>query len=156
MVSSKLNDSINYKENRTIEDGDLGASSVVYEMEIEDRTIKFVLGKQKYTYSGKNVLYYPIYLLNENRIKAQIGVFELKSNQALNILDEDGDVDLNVLEEPLLYGFVTTAFLDKALKPKIIPVKEVEPDESSDDEDEHLKSANKSKSVAKDADDELE
>jgi predicted NAD-dependent protein-ADP-ribosyltransferase YbiA (DUF1768 family) len=156
MVSSKLNDSINYKENRTIEDGDLGASSVVYEMEIEDRTIKFVLGKQKYTYSGKNVLYYPIYLLNENRIKAQIGVFELKSNQALNILDEDGDVDLNVLEEPLLYGFVTTAFLDKALKPKIIPVKEVEPDESSDDEDEHLKSSNKSKSVNKDDERELE
>ena len=126
MVSSKLNDSINYKENRTIEDGDLGASSVVYEMEIEDRTIKFVLGKQKYTYSGKNVLYYPIYLLNENRIKAQIGIFELQANKALNILDDDGDVDLNMLEEPLLYSFVSSAFIDKALKPKIVPAKEIE------------------------------
>jgi hypothetical protein len=49
MVSSKLNDAINYAENRTIEDGDMGTASVVYEMEIEDRPVKFVLGKQKYT-----------------------------------------------------------------------------------------------------------
>lgn len=140
MVSSKLNDLINYKENRTIEDGDLGTSSVVYEMEIEDRPIKFVLGKQKYTYSGKNVLYYPIYLLNENRIKSQIGVFELKSNQALNILDEDGDVDLNILEEPLLYSFVTSSFLDKALKLKL-NVKEIAQNHYIDGDEEYLQSA---------------
>jgi predicted NAD-dependent protein-ADP-ribosyltransferase YbiA (DUF1768 family) len=136
MVSSKLNDAINYKENRAIEDGDFGSSSVVYEMEIEERPVKFVLGKQKYTYSGKNVLYYPIYLLNETRIKAQIGVFELQANKALNILDEDGDVDLNMLEEPLIYSFVNASFLDKALKPKIVPVKEIE--KPADEEDDHL------------------
>jgi predicted NAD-dependent protein-ADP-ribosyltransferase YbiA (DUF1768 family) len=142
MVSSKLNDAINYAENRAIEEGDMGAASVVYEMEIENRPIKFVLGKQKYTYSGKNVLYYPIYLLNENRIKAQIGVFELQSNKALNILDDDGDVDLNLLEEPLLYSFVSDAFIYKALKPKIIPAKEFEKEDTSDDDtDDHLKSA---------------
>jgi len=145
MVSSKLNDTINYKENRTIDEGDMGYSSAIYEMEIEDRPVKFILGKQKYTYSNKNVLYYPIYLLNENRIKAQIGVFEFNSNKALNILDEDGDVDLNALEEPLLYSFVTASFLDKALKPKIVPMKPVEKEEDSDEEDEHLKSV-KSKS----------
>lgn len=145
MVSSKLNDTINYKENRTIDEGDMGYSSAIYEMEIEDRPVKFILGKQKYTYSNKNVLYYPIYLLNDNRIKAQIGVFEFNSNKALNILDEDGDVDLNALEEPLLYSFVTAPFLDKALKPKIVPMKPVEKEEDSDEEDEHLKSV-KSKS----------
>jgi predicted NAD-dependent protein-ADP-ribosyltransferase YbiA (DUF1768 family) len=97
------------------------------------------LGKQKYTYSGKNVLYYPIYLLNENRIKAQIGVFELNANRALNILDDDGDVDLNVLEEPLLYSFVTTTFLEKALKPKVVPMKELEKADDTEQEDEdHL------------------
>jgi len=141
MVSSKLNDAINYKENRAIEDGDLGTSSVVYEMEIEDRPVKFVLGKQKYTYSSKNVLYYPIYLLNENRIKAQIGVFELQSNKALNILDDDGDVDLNMLEEPLMYSFVNASFLDKALKPKAVPMKELEKADEQDEEDDHLKSS---------------
>jgi hypothetical protein len=139
MVSSKLNDAINYKENRAIEDCDMGYSSVVYEMEIEDRPVKFVLGKQKYTYSGKNVLYYPIYLLNENRIKAQIGVFELQSNKALNILDDDGDVDLNMLEEPLMYSFVNASFLDKALKPKVVPMKELEKTDDTEQEDEdHL------------------
>ena len=140
MVSSKLNDAINYTENRAIEEGDMGTASVVYEMEIEDRPIKFVLGKQKYTYSGKNVLYYPIYLLNENRIKAQIGIFELQANKALNILDDDGDVDLNMLEEPLLYSFVSSAFIDKALKPKIVPAKEIEKVDDSESEDDHLKS----------------
>lgn len=147
MVSSKLHDAINYKETRTIEHEDMGSSSVVYEMELENTPIRFVLGKQKYQYSNKNVLYYPIYLLNGNKIKAQIGVFELLSSNALNILDSDGDVDLNVLEEPLLYSFVNASFLEKALKSTPTPVVEKEKEEDSDvEEDSHLQYA-KSKKV---------
>ena len=147
MVSSKLNDDINYKENRNIEEADMGSSSIIYEMDIEDHTVRFVLGKQKYTFASKNVLYYPIYLLNEDRIKAQIGVFELPSNRALNILDEDGDIDLNALDDPLLYSFITPAFIEKALKAKVVPVsKQLESDSDYEGEDEHLKSNKHAKS----------
>jgi len=147
MVSSKLNDEINYKENRNIEEDDMGASSIIYEMDIEDHPVRFVLGKQKYTFASKNVLYYPMYLLNEDRIKAQIGVVELPANRALNILDEDGDIDLNALDDPLLYSFITPAFIEKALKAKAVPVsKQHESDSDSDGEDEHLKRNKQSKS----------
>lgn len=140
MVSSKLNDEINYKETRTIDEDDMGISSVIYEMEIKKKPIKFVLGKQKFTYSGKHVLYYPIYLVNDDRIKSKIGIFELNSNKALNILDNDGDVDLNALEEPLLFSFVTPVFLENALKPKVLnlPKHNEKEDESDSDSDEHL------------------
>jgi len=163
MVSSKLNDDINYKENRSIEEDDMGSSAIIYEMDIEGHPVRFVLGKQKYTFASKNVLYYPMYLLNEDRIKAQIGVVELPANRALNILDEDGDIDLNVLDEPLLYSYITPAFIEKALKPKPGSVskpadiarttgsvrdlsgdglssKDKVSDSDSDGEDEHLKS----------------
>ena len=127
MVSSKLNDAINYKENRTIEEEDKGVSAIIYEMEVYDENIHFVLGKQKYSFSNKGVLYYPIYLLNENRIKAQIGVFEIKRDRALNVLDSDGDIDVNALGEPLLYSFFTSAFLKNALRPKPQPMQLVKP-----------------------------
>jgi len=127
MVSSKLNDAINYKENRTIEEEDKGVSAIIYEMEVYDENIHFVLGKQKYSFSNKGVLYYPIYLLNENRIKAQIGVFEIKRDRALNVLDSDGDIDVNALGEPLLYSFFTSTFLKNALRPKPQPMQLVKP-----------------------------
>jgi predicted NAD-dependent protein-ADP-ribosyltransferase YbiA (DUF1768 family) len=134
MVSSKIDESINYKENRSIEEEDRGNSSIVYEMEIEDIPIQFILGKQKYTYSNKNILYYPIYLVYEGQIQSQIGVFELKSNEAINILDSDGDVDLNELDDPLIYSFITKNFLERITKStQSKPVDHAEPDTLSEE-----------------------
>jgi predicted NAD-dependent protein-ADP-ribosyltransferase YbiA (DUF1768 family) len=119
MVSSKINKDINFVESKTIDPEDNGYHSSLYEMYIHDKPITIALGKQKYTFSSKNVLYYPIYLVVNQKIKAQIGVYEISSNRSLNVLDEDGDIDLTKFGEPLLYSFVNSKFIEKILS---IPV----------------------------------
>lgn len=115
MVSSKINTDVNYIETKTIDPEDNGYNSTLYEIYIDDKPITIALGKQKYTYSSKKVLYYPIYLVYNQKIKAQIGVYEIYSNRALNVLDEDGDIDLTKFGEPLLYSFVNSKFIKKII-----------------------------------------
>ena len=68
MVSSKLNDAVQYKESNNVDPEDKGYASSIYEMNIHGEPIEFALGKQKYTYSGKNILYFPIYMVKNDKI----------------------------------------------------------------------------------------
>jgi predicted NAD-dependent protein-ADP-ribosyltransferase YbiA (DUF1768 family) len=113
MVSSNLNSNINYIERKTIDPEDVGHDSTYYAIEAFEIPILIVLGKQKYTYSNKDVIYYPIYIVADDKIKAQIGVFESSLKQPLNLIDEDGDIDIEKLGEPLLYSFVNKDFIKK-------------------------------------------
>jgi predicted NAD-dependent protein-ADP-ribosyltransferase YbiA (DUF1768 family) len=145
MVSSKLNDSIQYSESKKIDPEDKGYASTVYEMKIHDETVEFALGKQKYTYSGKNVLFFPIYLVRDNRIKSQIGVYEIDSHHAIHVLDKDGDVDLEGFDEPLLFSFVTPEFIKRMnAVPVIDTVAELQKKGNESDveeDDDHLDTA---------------
>ena len=76
MVLSNINQQVNYIEKKTIDPEDIGHESWFYEVEILDVPIVIVLGKQKYTFSSKDIIYYPIYIVEDDTIKAQIGVFE--------------------------------------------------------------------------------
>jgi len=119
MVSSKINKEINYVETKTIDPEDNGYHSTLYEIDIFDKPMIIALGKQKYTFSSKSVLYYPIYLVVNQKIKAQIGVYEIQSSRSLNVLDNDGDIDLTKFGEPLLYSFVNSKFVEKVLSKPI-------------------------------------
>ena len=104
MVRSIINPTIEYVEKRTIDPEDKGHSSSMYAIDIFDIEIVIVLGKPKYTFSNKDVIYYPIYVVSkENKIKSQIGVFESVLANTLRLVDEDGDIDIDKLGEPLLY-----------------------------------------------------
>ena len=113
MVSSKINGKVNYTERKTLDDEDFGHTSTLYLVELYDIPTVIVLGKQKYTYSAKDIVYYPIYVISENKIKSQIGVYETRISKALKLVDEDGDIDIEKMDEPLLYSFVTERFVQK-------------------------------------------
>ena len=134
MVSSKINDSIQYKESKKIDPEDKGYASVVYEMTIHGEVVEFVLGKHKYTYRGKNVLYFPIYLVNNDKIKSQIGVYEIENNHGIHVLDKDKDIDLDKFDEPLLFSFVTEEFIKRMNAVPATESKTVE-DEFTEEED---------------------
>lgn len=143
MVSSKLNDSIQYKESKKIDPEDKGYASTVYEMKIHGETVEFALGKQKYTYSGKNVLFFPIYLVLDNRIKSQIGVYEIETHHAIHVLDKDGDVDLEGFDEPLLFSFVTPEFIKRMNAMPVIDTpaklqKKSNESDAEEEDDDHL------------------
>ena len=157
MVSSKLNPEINYIEKRTIESEDVGHTSILYAIDVYGLDTMIVLGKPKYTFSGKQVVYYPIYVVADDKIKSQIGVYEAPIDNTINLVDEEGDIDLEKIGEPLLYAFVSRKYIeksntnpDKVLREQEIekevtqpdkkqPDKMVELPEESDDEDDAIK-----------------
>jgi len=114
MVSSEINPKIKYIEVKTIDAEDAGHTSSIYEIELFDILVAVVLGKPKYTFSQHDVVYYPVYVISKNKIKSQIGVFELESNKVLNALDGDGDLEIYKLGEPLLYSFVNKNYINKS------------------------------------------
>jgi hypothetical protein len=110
---SIINPEVTYKENNTIDPEDLGHKSQVYELDVKDGgTISVVLGKPKYIYTSKNIIFFPIYAVRRSKIRAQIGVFEVKSVNLLNVYKQ-GEVDVSRLEQPLLYSFATSGYLAK-------------------------------------------
>jgi predicted NAD-dependent protein-ADP-ribosyltransferase YbiA (DUF1768 family) len=74
------------------------------------------LGKINTSYIEKQVSYISIYLLEKNKIKARIGVFEIPANKSIEIIDNDGEVDVEKLGDPLLFKFVDEDFIVKKSK----------------------------------------
>jgi predicted NAD-dependent protein-ADP-ribosyltransferase YbiA (DUF1768 family) len=105
MVKSILDKRLEYNESREIDTDDLDFDANLYETKIYDRDIVFALGKPKYTYIDNNIVYYPMYLVEKDEIKMQLGLYEILANTQTEILDADGDIDLNKFDKPLLYSF---------------------------------------------------
>ena len=114
MVYSNLNSAVFYKETPSVDPEDVGYSSTLFEMDVLGKTVLIVLGKAKHSFIERNVVFYPIYLVANGKVKSQIGIVEMHKNKAIEILDEDGDVDVSKLSPPLLYGFVNELFIDRS------------------------------------------
>lgn len=114
MVQSKINPEINYPERKTLEPEDKGHASILYVIYIYDKPILIVLGKEKYTYSNKDVVYFPIYIVSEDKIKSQIGLYESPLVKTVSLVDEDGDIDIEKMGEPLLFSFVNEKYIQKS------------------------------------------
>jgi hypothetical protein len=116
MVKSILNPSITYAEDKGISADDVDKDGQLYEYEIiGGLTVHLAVGNYKYDHTAdKNIIYFPIYLVKDGeKIVSQIGVFEMMSVDLPNVLDKESDVDLNALNDPILYSFATPEFLSK-------------------------------------------
>ena len=146
MVKSIINESIQYKESRQVDEEDLGYSSQIYGYDLFNKRIEFVTGKEKYLFTNKNVIYFPLYLIINDKPISKIGIFEIDSQKLIHALDEDGDIDFSN-GNILFFNFVDQDFLNKQLsKQKIIisdkkasahneDADDDSEDESDDDED---------------------
>ena len=154
MVNSKIKPGINYNESKKLNVEDEGFATYVYETDLLDTRVFIGTGKIKYTYTGKDVFYYLIYLIKDGAMNSQIGVLELsKDDVAEYALDDNIDVEKFVKEggSLLLYDFVTKEFLDNrvssdsqshsqspsqsaSLKEVSQQVEEKEEDEADDDD----------------------
>lgn len=121
MVYSNLNTSIFYKENPGLNLNDSGHESIQYEIELFGEWVTITLGKLNTIYADKNVVFYPIYLVINGKMVAQIGLYEISSNKSMSIIDDDGDIILEQLDDPILYGFVTEEFIKKTSHKKLEP-----------------------------------
>ena len=121
MVRSNLNPDINYREYKQLERDDADYDATMYEIELLGKEVRVAIGRGKT--DKKDILYYPMYLINtDDRVVKQIGVFEIRADQATAVLDDEDDLDIDKLPHPLVYSFVTAGMLEADSRGKTAPV----------------------------------
>lgn len=134
MVNSKLNPKIDYNESKKLNPEDEGFSTFVYETDLLESRIFICTGKIKYTFAGKGVFYYLIYLVNDGAMVSQIGVLELSKDDVTDyVIDDSVDVEKFIQEGGsfLLYSFVTKEFLEGKVQSKTESKVETKVDQES-------------------------
>jgi len=137
MVLSKLDSDVSYPELKSVDSGDLKMEASLYQLEVKGIDVIIAVGNSKNTYEDKNILYFPIYLVKYNNKVIQIGVYEIKSSDYLSYLDKYNNLDIEKMEEPLIYSFVTKEFLNKMRLQPDVPLHKIDKEEGeiADSED---------------------
>ena len=113
MVLSKINSDISYPELKSVDPSDLKQESNLYQIDVKDTEIIIAVGNPKNTFEDKNIMYFPIYLVKKNNKVVQIGVYEIQSSNYINYLDSHNNLNVEKLDDPLIYSFVTKDMLTK-------------------------------------------
>ena len=126
MVKSVLDPEIEYTDVMTIDKSDIGLDAVQFQLELFPNTAAVIaLGNVKYTYSAKNILYVPVYLIKDGEVVDQFGVYEFLASNYTQLIDEDGDLDIDqfINPLPLYYSFFNEKFLKSKMGDKLINLK---------------------------------
>ena len=118
MVRSRLDPSVNYTELKSIDPSDSKETNYrapLYEAVVMGINTIISIGQIKNTFIDKNIVYYPIYLIKNDKVVSQIGIYELFEETVASILDDEGDVSLEKTPPPLIYSFVTKSLIQKAV-----------------------------------------
>jgi predicted NAD-dependent protein-ADP-ribosyltransferase YbiA (DUF1768 family) len=113
MVLSKINTTISYPELKIVDNNDLQKESNLYQVEIKGVDVIIAVGNSKNTFESTNILYFPVYLVKHNNKVIQIGVYELEASNYISFLDDMNNLDVEKLNQPLVYNFVNKEMLSK-------------------------------------------
>jgi predicted NAD-dependent protein-ADP-ribosyltransferase YbiA (DUF1768 family) len=124
MVLSKINGDVSYPELKSVDSGDLKMEAELYQIEVNGVDIIVAIGNVKNTFEDKNIFYFPIYLVKNNNKVVQIGLYEIEASNYINYLDDFNNLDVENLDEPLIYNFVTKDMLENLrMKPDVPLIK---------------------------------
>jgi predicted NAD-dependent protein-ADP-ribosyltransferase YbiA (DUF1768 family) len=113
MVLSKINSQISYPEIKSVDANDLQMEANLYQIEVDDTEIIIAVGNSKNTFESEDILYFPIYLVKYNNKVIQIGIYEIVATDFIQLIDEDDHIDVEKLNDPLIYHFVNKDMLMK-------------------------------------------
>jgi predicted NAD-dependent protein-ADP-ribosyltransferase YbiA (DUF1768 family) len=144
MVLSKIDNEISYPELKSVDSDDFKKEANLYQIEIDGIEVIIAVGNSKNTFEDKNILFFPVYLVKHNNKVIQIGVYEIKASDYISHLDDSNNLDVEKLNDPLIYNFVTDSMLKKNRMEPEKPLrkidkekeKEKEKDEEEDEEEE--------------------
>jgi predicted NAD-dependent protein-ADP-ribosyltransferase YbiA (DUF1768 family) len=126
MVLSKLNKEVSYPELKRVDSGDLKMEANLYQLEINGIDVIIAVGNSKNTFEDKNILFFPIYLVKYNNKVIQIGVYEIKASDYISYLDNYNNLDVEKIDDPLIYTFVTPEMLNKLRLPPEVPLRRID------------------------------
>jgi len=129
MVLSKIDSDVSYPELKSVDSGDLKMEANLYQLEIKDIDVIIAVGNSKNTYEDKNILYFPIYLVKYNNKVIQIGLYEIKASDYLSYLDNYNNLDIEKMDNPLIYSFVNKEFLNKMRLQPDVPLHRIDKEE---------------------------
>ena len=101
-VKSLIEPKLEYSENKTVDIDDIHYSTSIYDYELFNEDVEIALGKGKEDSNGYNVVFYSVYLIYNSELKSRIGVFEGKSENMVELIDENGIVDLSKVNVNIL------------------------------------------------------
>ena len=139
MVLSKLNKDVSYSELKSVDPGDIKMEANLYQLEILDVDVIIAVGNSKNTFESENIMYFPVYLVKNNNKVIQIGVYEIKASDYITFLDDQNNLDVEKMNEPLIYSFVKSEMLKKLRLEPDVPLRRVEKEEGeiSDSDEEY-------------------
>jgi len=138
MVLSLLNPSISYPELKQLDSSDSTKESSLFQITIETPDISpidiiIAVGNADKKHEDKNITYFRVYLVKSNNTVIQIGIYEIKSTTLSDHVDNDGNLDVESLDNtiPLLYKFANKDMIEKS---RLIPEKDTEEEEEEEEE----------------------
>jgi predicted NAD-dependent protein-ADP-ribosyltransferase YbiA (DUF1768 family) len=140
MVLSKVDESVNYIELKAVDPNDFKKETNLFVIEVKGVDIIIAVGNAKNTFEKKNILYFPVYLVKKNDKVVQIGLYEITASTLMSYMDEENNLDVEKLNEPLIYSFVDKKMLQELRKipetDEIVDVEKEEIEENPEYEDE--------------------
>ena len=118
MVRSRLDSSINYPELKSLDVLDTeehNYKAPLYEASVLGINTIIGIGQVNNTFISKNIVYIPIYLIKNDKVVSQIGVYEMMQESIPSLLDEEDEINLEKAPPPLIYSFVTKSLIQKAV-----------------------------------------
>lgn len=156
MVVSKINSDVSYHELKSVDSGDLKKEANLYQLEILRVDVIIAVGNSKNTYEDKNILFFPIYLVKKNNKVIQIGLYEIEASNYISLLDDFNNLDVENLNEPLIYKFVTSEMLEKLRMVPDVPLKKVDKKKKGKSEKEEKSSSDEGEESSSDEEEEKE
>lgn len=111
MVVSRINPSITFPEISSFYPSDKHTPFTIYEFTMGTILFEVVIGSVQSLPTTTNIVYVPIYLVHNDKFVATIGVYEMHVDKLLQYQNNKGEIDIELLDEPLLFSFVHEDYL---------------------------------------------
>lgn len=116
MLDSVLNSQVRYSIDKKIENDDVDLEVSVYKVKIFDIEVATVLGNIKREFVNYGILYAPVYIIINKKVIEKIGYFEFYTDTMSAFYDKEGDLDISVMEGPLMFDYVDSDYLLNLVK----------------------------------------
>ena len=135
MVLSRITSTVDYdEEDYRVHSEDVGHRSSLFESVLFKKKVILTLGKVKFSFIDKGVVFYPIYHVSKVSIAngrgtttdkyaiiRRIGVYEMNKNDFINNIQENSnEVDMSLLKRPIIFDNSISVINIHRTLPKIV------------------------------------